>query len=87
MMEGVNDSPEQAEELLKVLEGVKCKINLIVFNPHEGTVYRESPQENVDTFRDILIRGGRVVTVRQSRGEDSMAACGQLGEGKGKRMR
>ncbi|KAI8107234.1 hypothetical protein M9434_001877 [Picochlorum sp. BPE23] len=87
MMEGVNDSPEQAEELLKVLEGVKCKINLIVFNPHEGTVYRESPKENVDTFRDILIRGGRVVTVRQSRGEDSMAACGQLGEGKGKRMR
>lgn len=87
MMEGVNDSPEQAEELLKVLEGVKCKINLIVFNPHEGTVYRESPQENVDTFRDILIRGGRVVTVRQSRGEDSMAACGQLGEGKGRRVR
>ncbi len=87
MMEGVNDLPEQAEELLKVLEGVKCKINLIVFNPHEGTVYRESPRKNVDTFRDILIRGGRVVTVRESRGEDSMAACGQLGEGRGKRVR
>ena len=82
MMDGVNDRPEDAHALLDLLQHVKCKINLIVFNPHEGTEYSASLQEHVDEFRDILIRGGRVVTVRSSRGEDSMAACGQLGGGK-----
>ena len=82
MMDKVNDSIEDAKALLSLLKGVKCKINLIVFNPHEGTEYRASTQEAVVAFRDILIKGGRVATVRCSRGEDSMAACGQLGEGK-----
>jgi 23S rRNA (adenine2503-C2)-methyltransferase len=82
MMDQVNDSIEDAKALLSLLKGVKCKINLIVFNPHEGTEYRASTPEAVDAFRDILIKGGRVATVRCSRGEDSMAACGQLGEGK-----
>jgi len=82
MMSQVNDSIEDAKALLSLLKGVKCKINLIVFNPHEGTEYRASTQEAVVAFRDILIKGGRVATVRCSRGEESMAACGQLGEGK-----
>jgi 23S rRNA (adenine2503-C2)-methyltransferase len=85
MMDGINDGPKDAESLLALLQGVKCKINLIVFNPHEGTIYRASTQQNVENFRDILIKGGRVVTVRASRGEDSMAACGQLGGGKNAR--
>lgn len=87
MMDGINDGPEDAESLLALLRGVKCKINLIVFNPHEGTIYKASTQQNVDRFRDLLIKGGRVVTVRASRGEDSMAACGQLGGGKNARER
>lgn len=82
MMDGVNDRPEDARALLDLLQCIKCKINLIVFNPHDGTEYSASLQEHVDEFRDILIKGGRVVTVRSSRGEDSMAACGQLGGGK-----
>lgn len=82
MMDGVNDRESDAVALLALLEGVRCKINLIVFNSHEGTKYRESSQKSVDAFRDILIRGGRVVTVRASRGDSTMAACGQLGEGK-----
>lgn len=82
MMDGINDRMEDACALLEILQRVKCKINLIVFNPHDGTEYSASLQERVDEFREILIRGGRVVTVRSSRGEDSMAACGQLGGGK-----
>ena len=79
MMNGINDRVQDAEALLRVLEKVKCKINLIVFNPHEGTRYEASTGERVDAFRDVLIRGGRVVTVRASRGDDEAAACGQLG--------
>lgn len=82
MMDGVNDRPEDAFALLDLLKNVKCKINLIVFNPHNGTEYHPSLREHIDEFRDILIKGGRVVTVRSSRGEDSMAACGQLGGGR-----
>lgn len=85
MIDGVNDRTSDADALLKLLSGIKCKINLIVFNPHEGTEFMASSDESVSAFRDILIRGGRVVTVRCSRGEDSMAACGQLGEGKSAR--
>jgi 23S rRNA (adenine2503-C2)-methyltransferase len=79
MMDGVNDRVQDAEALLAVLHRVKCKINLIVFNPHEGTAYAASKDASVAAFRDILIQGGRVVTVRASRGDDEAAACGQLG--------
>ena len=79
MMAGVNDRVQDAEALLRVLARVKCKSNLIVFNPHEGTKYEASTNESVRAFRDVLIRGGRVVTVRASRGDDEAAACGQLG--------
>ena len=79
MMDGVNDRVQDAEALLHVLRNVKCKINLIVFNPHDGTEYAASADSSVAAFRDVLIRGGRVVTVRASRGDDEAAACGQLG--------
>lgn len=79
MMDGVNDRVEDAEALLRVLSKVKAKINLIVFNAHEGTEYAASTDASVGAFRDVLIRGGRVVTVRASRGDDEAAACGQLG--------
>lgn len=79
MLAGVNDRPEDAQALLELVKNIRCKINLIVFNPHEGTVYAPSSSESVAAFRDVLISGGHVATVRCSRGDDEMAACGQLG--------
>lgn len=79
MLKGVNDHPEHAHELLDITAGVECKFNLIVFNPHEGTVFEASDSETVEQFRSIMIQGGRVCTIRNSRGSTEMAACGQLG--------
>jgi 23S rRNA (adenine2503-C2)-methyltransferase len=79
MLKGVNDHAAHAHELLDLVQGVECKINLIVFNPHEGTVYEASDDDTVNEFRSILIQGGRVCTIRDSRGSSEMAACGQLG--------
>jgi 23S rRNA (adenine2503-C2)-methyltransferase len=56
------------------------QVNLITFNPFAGTRFRTSPIEQVLAFRSVLIRGGRVCTIRDSRGDDEMAACGQLGD-------
>lgn len=66
--------------LLKLLDGIAAKVNLIVFNPHEGTKFLPSEDETVLAFRSVLVKGGRVCTIRNSRGDDEMAACGQLGD-------
>lgn len=79
MLNGINDGIEDAALLLDLLKNVKCKINLIVFNPHQGTTFQPSTPEAVHAFRGALIQGGHVATVRDSRGDDEMAACGQLG--------
>lgn len=81
MLDGVNDSEEDAVRLLEMLQGVEAKINLIAFNPWEGTRFRSSSRERMLAFRSTLIRGGRICTIRDSRGDDEMAACGQLGSG------
>ena len=78
MLEGVNDSPEQARQLVKVLQGVPAKVNLIPFNPFPGTHYRVSSQARIDKFRDILMQAGLITVTRKTRGEDIDAACGQL---------
>ncbi|CAK0751082.1 23S rRNA m(2)A2503 methyltransferase/tRNA m(2)A37 methyltransferase [Gammaproteobacteria bacterium] len=78
MLEGVNDSPDQARALARRLRGLPSKINLIPFNPFPGTPYRRSPQENIDRFRDILLAAGLITITRKTRGEDIDAACGQL---------
>ena len=79
MLDGVNDSPEQAHELLALLRGrVPCKINLIPFNPFPASGLTRSPRGRVEAFADILIRGGLVTTIRKTRGDDIDAACGQL---------
>jgi 23S rRNA (adenine2503-C2)-methyltransferase len=57
----------------------RMQVNLICFNPFAGTRFRASPMEQVLAFRSVLIQGGRVCTIRDSRGDDEMAACGQLG--------
>jgi 23S rRNA (adenine2503-C2)-methyltransferase len=78
MLEGVNDSPAQARALARLLAGHPAKVNLIPFNPFPGTRYRRSPDAVIVAFRDELLRGGVLATVRRTRGEDIDAACGQL---------
>jgi len=80
MLRGINDTEDDARRLLELLEGIEAKINLLIFNPHVGTMFAASTDEQIARFRSILIQGGRVCTVRDSRGDDQMAACGQLGD-------
>ena len=78
MLEGVNDQPEHARQLLALVRDVPCKFNLIPFNPFPNSGYRCSRPESIRRFRDILMQAGLVVTTRKTRGEDIDAACGQL---------
>jgi 23S rRNA (adenine2503-C2)-methyltransferase len=78
MLDGVNDSPGLARELVRLLRGHPAKVNLIPFNPFPGTRYRRSPLAAIQRFRDELIRGGVLATIRRTRGDDIDAACGQL---------
>lgn len=78
MLEGVNDSPLQARQLLRLLGRLRSKVNLIPFNPFPGSPYRSSGPEVVRRFSEILQAGGLVTTTRKTRGEDIDAACGQL---------
>ena len=78
MLDGINDRPEHARELGKLLRDKPAKLNLIPFNPFPGTQYRRSPTETIENFRDELIQRGLIATIRRTRGEDIDAACGQL---------
>lgn len=79
MLKGVNDSLVDAKELLRLTAGVPCKVNLIHFNSHDGTEFEASSDETMLAFQDYLARKGMMVTIRKSRGDDKMMACGQLG--------
>jgi len=78
MLKGVNDKPEQALMLAKLLKNVPSKVNLIPFNPFPLTEYERSSAETIDIFRDILIAKGIHTMTRKTRGDDIDAACGQL---------
>ncbi|MFM2187221.1 MAG: rRNA methyltransferase [Pseudomonadota bacterium] len=79
MLDGVNDSAEQARALLELVRGrVPCKFNLIPFNPFPASGLRRSPRERVVAFANVLQNGGIVTTIRKTRGDDIDAACGQL---------
>ena len=78
MLDGVNDKPQHARELLSLVKDVPCKFNLIPFNPFPNSGYNRSSNENIRVFREILQEAGLVVTVRKTRGDDIDAACGQL---------
>ncbi|MCZ7564597.1 MAG: 23S rRNA (adenine(2503)-C(2))-methyltransferase RlmN [Burkholderiales bacterium] len=78
MLDGVNDAPAQARELLALVSGMSCKINLIPFNPFPGTEYRRSPEAAIRRFADRLQAAGIITTIRKTRGFDIDAACGQL---------
>ncbi len=85
MLDGVNDSLDDAKRILRLVSNIPCKINLIPFNPHPGTEFRSSPPERVEAFGAFLRSKHMNVTVRTTRGDDRMAACGQLGS-PGERM-
>jgi 23S rRNA (adenine2503-C2)-methyltransferase len=78
MLKGVNDSPQLAKELVRRLEDIPCKINLIPFNPFPNTAYECSTPDTIQEFYEILKKAGKVVTVRKTRGDQIDAACGQL---------
>ena len=78
MLKDVNDSAAEARELARLLKPVHAKINLIPFNPWPGSVYETSTPKAVARFADILHDKGITATVRHPRGQDIMAACGQL---------
>jgi 23S rRNA (adenine2503-C2)-methyltransferase len=78
MLKGVNDKPEHAYELIKVLKDVPSKVNLIPFNPFFGTKYERSDEKTINRFQDILMEAGLVTMKRKTRGDDIDAACGQL---------
>ncbi|KAI3720309.1 hypothetical protein L6452_21225 [Arctium lappa] len=79
MLAGVNDSIDDAKRIVDLVEGIPCKINLITFNPHSGSQFRPTTDEKMVEFRNTLAEGGCRVFMRPSRGDDQMAACGQLG--------
>ena len=79
MLEGVNDQPEHATALAKLLKTIpQCKLNLIPFNPAPGLIYKRSNENTINAFAKITVHAGIVTTVRKSRGPDILAACGQL---------
>ena len=79
MLDGVNDSPAQAQALVQLLQHrVSCKVNLIPFNPFPASGLTRSPRERVSAFAQVLQDAGIVTTVRKTRGDDIDAACGQL---------
>ena len=78
MFKGINDTPRHAAELVRLLNGIKCRINLIRFHPIPGTPLEGTSAANMVSFQNILKAKGLVVTIRASRGEDIFAACGLL---------
>ena len=78
MLKDVNDSPADARALIRLIKGIPAKVNLIPFNPWPGAPYERSTQASIDAFSDIVFNAGYASPVRTPRGEDIMAACGQL---------
>jgi 23S rRNA (adenine2503-C2)-methyltransferase len=78
MLKGVNDSPAEARELVRLLKRIPAKINLIPFNPWPGSKYACSDWEVIERFSDIVFNAGYASPVRTPRGRDILAACGQL---------
>lgn len=80
LIDGINDEISHAKELVKLLNGINAKVNLILFNPHQGSIYKRPSLENAIKFQDLLSAKGITCTIRESKGLDISAACGQLKE-------
>ena len=81
LIEGKNDSPEDARRLVKLLRGIHCKVNLIPLNPYPGSDFKRPQDAKVLTFQKILMENKIRTLIRESRGQDILAACGQLRAG------
>lgn len=75
---GINDSLIDAKRLVKLLHGVRCKVNLIAYNEHEGAEFNAPTEESIKAFQSYLLQRDIVATLRASKGQDISAACGQL---------
>jgi len=80
VMKDLNDDIASAKKLVKLLHGVKAKVNLIYFNPYPNSPFKRPTQEGMETFKNFLNDHGVLCTIRQSKGLDISAACGQLKE-------
>jgi 23S rRNA (adenine2503-C2)-methyltransferase len=80
VIKDLNDDILSAKKLLKLLNGMRAKVNLILFNPHEGSEFERPDKQKVQEFRNYLVNKGLVCTIRESKGLDISAACGQLRE-------
>ena len=80
LLGGVNDTEQDAKRLVKLLNGIRCKVNLIPFNEFTGNEFRRPADAMVQQFQNVLRRGGIDVFVRKSKGRDILGACGQLGD-------
>ncbi|HBI25091.1 MAG TPA: 23S rRNA (adenine(2503)-C(2))-methyltransferase RlmN [Nitrospiraceae bacterium] len=80
LIRGLNDSPEDAKRVTKLLRGIRCKINLLPFNEFPGSQYKKPSEESVLKFQEVLLNHHFSVFIRKSRGADILAACGQLRE-------
>jgi 23S rRNA (adenine2503-C2)-methyltransferase len=80
LLSGVNDSPDDARRLAEIVQGIRCKINLIPFNEYPGAAYKRPSDEAVLHFQNILLERNYSAFIRKSRGRDILAACGQLRE-------
>ncbi len=78
MMKGINDQPEHARQLVKLMRKVPSKVNLIPFNPFTGTKYERSDESTIRAFQTILLNANVLTMVRRTRGDEIDAACGQL---------
>jgi 23S rRNA (adenine2503-C2)-methyltransferase len=78
LLDGVNDSPAHARELIELVRGIRCKVNLIALNPGPGIQFGTPAEQSVQTFKYLLIKAGIPAFVRRPRGRDIYAACGQL---------
>ena len=78
MLKGINDSTSDAKALIKLMEGIPAKINLIPFNPWPGSPYECSEKNQIEEFAKIVLKAGYPSPVRTPRGDDILAACGQL---------
>ena len=80
LIKGLNDSPEDALRVTKLLRGIRCKINLLPFNEFPGSQYKKPSEESILKFQEVLLNHHFSVFIRKSRGADILAACGQLRE-------
>ena len=81
LLDGVNDTLACADDLIRLLKGMNCHVNLIAANEFPGSPYRRSGKKRIEVFMNRLVSGGINATLRREMGTDIMAACGQLRRG------